>query len=70
MRNQIRTQWVPIEAIQPDDLLFDQDSQSTWRVQSSQPHPAQHWRRLVAGELGSGRCLDAQIGTWMRRVIQ
>jgi hypothetical protein len=29
-----------------------------------------HWRRLVSGESGSGRCLDAEIGTWVCRVIQ
>ena len=70
MRNQISTQWVLIEAVQADDVLFDQDSQSSWPVLSSQPHPAQHWRRLVSGEPGSGRCLDAPIGTWVRRVLQ
>jgi len=70
MRNQISTQWVLIEAIQADDVLFDQDSQSSWPVLSCQPHPAQHWRRLVSGEPGSGRCLDAPIGTWVRRVLQ
>ncbi len=31
MRNQISTQWVLIEAIQADDVLFDQDSQSSWQ---------------------------------------
>ena len=70
MRNQVGTQWVLIEAIRADDVLFDQDSQSSWRVQSSHPHPAQHWRCLVSGEPGSGRSLDAQVGTWVRRVIQ
>jgi hypothetical protein len=60
------TQWVPIEAMQADDVLFDQDSQSSWPVLSSLPHPAQHWRHLVAGEPGSRslrRRPDRYMGT-------
>lgn len=70
MRNQNSTPWVHIVAIQADDVVFDQDSQSSWPVVSSQPHPAQHWRRLVAGGAGSGCRLNTPIGTWVRRSIQ